>query len=375
MDIRDIALKNEEKAIFALRELYGQYGYTQYKMGKFEEYDLYVQNKDFLVSDSVITFTDTDGKLLALKPDVTLSIVKNSKNLKEGVQKVFYDENVYRVSKGTHSFREIRQVGLECIGKVDCYCLYEVLMLAAGSLRAISEKCILDISHLGIVADVLDALGVSSKARRELLSFLGEKSVHEMKRVCREENASTEAAECLYTLAELYGKADYVLEKLSAINGTLISPKHLNELKLLCQMLISNGYGDMINVDFSVTGDMNYYNGIVFRGFVDSIPSGILSGGQYDGLMEKMKKRSSAIGFAVYLDMLENLKDNQKRYDVDTLLVYDDTVDFQTINGTVNSLRAQGKSVYASSSIPEKLSYRNLMKLQQKGGMSLGSND
>ena len=375
MDIRDIALKSEEKAIFALRELYGQYGYTQYKMGKFEEYDLYVQNKDFLVSDSVITFTDTDGKLLALKPDVTLSIVKNSKNLSGGVQKVFYDENVYRVSKGTHSFREIRQVGLECIGKVDSYCLYEVLMLAAGSLRAISEKCILDISHLGIVADVLDALGVSTKARKELLVFLGEKSVHEIKRVCKEENADTEATKCLCELAELYGNAANTLEKLDSLNSSFINPAHLKELKELCSMLISNGYQDMINLDFSVTGDMNYYNGIVFRGFVDSIPSGILSGGQYDGLMEKMKKKSSAIGFAVYLDMLENLKDNQKRYDVDTLLIYDESASFQTINSTVNSLRAQGKSVFASTSIPEKLSYKNLMKLQQKGGMSLGSND
>ena len=70
--------KNEEKAIFALRALYKQYGYLPFKMSKFEEYDLYVQNKDFLVSDRVITFNDTNGKLLALKPDVTLSIIKNT---------------------------------------------------------------------------------------------------------------------------------------------------------------------------------------------------------------------------------------------------------------------------------------------------------
>ena len=67
-------LKNEEKAIFALRSLYKSYGYLPFKMSKFEEYDLYATNKDFLVSDRVITFNDTDGKLLALKPDVTLSI-------------------------------------------------------------------------------------------------------------------------------------------------------------------------------------------------------------------------------------------------------------------------------------------------------------
>lgn len=48
-------LKSDEKAMLGLRSLYRKYGYCQYKMSKFEEYDLYVRNKDFLVSDSIIT--------------------------------------------------------------------------------------------------------------------------------------------------------------------------------------------------------------------------------------------------------------------------------------------------------------------------------
>ena len=75
--IEEAILKNEERAILKLRSLYKKYGYMPFKMSKFEEYDLYVRNKDFLISDRVITFNDTNGKLLALKPDVTLSIIKN----------------------------------------------------------------------------------------------------------------------------------------------------------------------------------------------------------------------------------------------------------------------------------------------------------
>ena len=131
-------LNNDEIAIFKMRSLYKKFGYTQFKMSKFEEYDLYVRNKNYLVSENVITFTDTDGKLLALKPDVTLSIIKNCEDGK-GVNKVFYDENVYRVSKGTQSFKELMQVGLECIGDVDSYCIYEVMMLACESLKGISQ--------------------------------------------------------------------------------------------------------------------------------------------------------------------------------------------------------------------------------------------
>ena len=71
MSFDESILKNDEKAVFELRRLYKDSGYSQFKMSKFEEYDLYSENKDFLVSDGVITFNDTNGRLLALKPDVS----------------------------------------------------------------------------------------------------------------------------------------------------------------------------------------------------------------------------------------------------------------------------------------------------------------
>ena len=47
-------LKNDERAVYKLRSLYRKYGYMPFKMSKFEEYELYVRNKDFLVSDRII---------------------------------------------------------------------------------------------------------------------------------------------------------------------------------------------------------------------------------------------------------------------------------------------------------------------------------
>ena len=82
--IDETLLKNEERAAIELRSLYRRYGYLPYKMSKFEEYELYIRNKDFLVSDRIITFNDTSGRLLALKPDVTLSIIKNGEPRGQG---------------------------------------------------------------------------------------------------------------------------------------------------------------------------------------------------------------------------------------------------------------------------------------------------
>ena len=80
--------KGEERMVQALRALYSSYGYAKYKMNRFEEYDLYARNKDFLVSGNIITFTDTDGSLMALKPDVTLSIVKGFREESQCVSRV-----------------------------------------------------------------------------------------------------------------------------------------------------------------------------------------------------------------------------------------------------------------------------------------------
>ena len=99
MTVNEDVLFPGEKVLFMLRELYMSKGFQPYQMSKFEEYDLYARNKDFLVSDNVITFTDMGGRLMALKPDVTLSIIKNRKDLPNEVQRLFTTKCV-PVSKG-----------------------------------------------------------------------------------------------------------------------------------------------------------------------------------------------------------------------------------------------------------------------------------
>lgn len=363
MNIDYSVFKNDEKAIFELRSLYQKYGYSQFKMSKFEEYDLYVRNKDFLVSDNVITFTDTNGKLMALKPDVTLSIIKNTGDVKNCVQKLYYDENVYRVSKGTKSFKEIMQVGLECIGDVDDYCIFEVLMLAAESLNKISEDYVLDISNLDIVSSLIDELGISGREKSELVKCIGEKNIHGINKICEEADADSTK---LKKLVSAYGEPKTVLKVLEEVKSEEIS-ESINQLAKITNLLENCGYKGKIRIDFSVINDMNYYNGFVFKGFINGIASGILSGGQYSKLMKKMGRKSDAIGFAVYLDLLERFNETEKEYDVDTIILYDENSDLSALNDAVKMLTANGKSVMAEKSVPEKIKYKQLLKLQERG--------
>ena len=184
MGAMEYPMKREEKVLFGLRALYQRHGYAQYKMGKFEEYDLYARNKDFLVSEGIITFTDTDGRLMALKPDVTLSIIKNTRDVEGCVQKVCYSENVYRISGSTRQFKEIMQAGLECIGDVDSYSLCEVLALASESLEMIDPDNVLELSHMGVVSALVNGLELEANERAMALACVGEKNLDGLKKLC-----------------------------------------------------------------------------------------------------------------------------------------------------------------------------------------------
>ncbi len=358
-------LKNDEKVVFALRELYGKYGYTPYKMNKFEEYDLYAKNKDFLVSANVITFTDTNGKLMALKPDVTLSIIKNGDDDENCLSKVYYNENVYRVSGSTRAFREIMQAGIECVGAVDTYAVIEVLSLAAESLISISEDCVLDISSLDVISEAVSALGISDEAQNDVMRCIGEKNTHELIAVCEKEGADKSAQMLLSRLIATYGKIADVLPEFSELCAEYPEKTALFEFCELAKTLSELKIAGKMNLDLSVVGDMAYYNGIVFRGFVKGIPTGVLSGGQYDRLMQKLGKRSRAIGFAVYLDLVEELDTVSEAYDVDVILLYDKNDSPMAIKAAVDKLTADGKSVSVQKCIPEKLRARRIVKLSE----------
>lgn len=360
MIVNESILRRDEKAVFGLRSLYQRYGYIQYRMNKFEEYDLYVRNKDFLISDRVITFTDTNGKLMALKPDVTFSIIKNTEHHKGFVQKLYYNENVYRTSSDSLDFKEIMQTGLECIGDTDIYNICEVLFLASSSLGIISNNYILDISHMGFVEGLLEELQITDLEKEAVYKCLGEKNAHGI------ESILGNKGNIIISLIHTYGDADEVLVKLRKISSNEKTKIAIYELENIIKTFKENGMYKNVRLDFSVINNMNYYNGIVFQGFIDGISTGILSGGQYDKLMHKMGKKSKAIGFAVYLDLLQRYNTINKEYDIDTLIVYEENTDLKYIVETVKSLIDKGDNVLVQRSVPPNIKYKNILRLKDE---------
>ncbi len=344
---------SEEQYNAALRSLYGRFGYQPYKMSKFEEYDLYAGNKDFLISDGIITFTDTDGRLMALKPDVTLSIIKNTDIVPGGTVKVFYSENVYRVPKGSETFREIVQTGLECIGRTDPYCIAEVIYLAAESLRAAGKEYVLDIGQLELLDAAASKISTDPAVKNALMKCAAEKNRHGVDEItARNANAGAGAgaADVFKMLIGLYGRVDEALPQVRAAARELGMQDSYDSLKEITDLLRASDGFDRFRIDFSAAaaGGGNYYNGIGFKGYVEGIPERVLSGGQYDRLVRRFHPDGEAIGFAVYLDTIEKYTAPDAGFDGDLLLLYPETAPRDKVLEAVLKYTSKGMTVRAA---------------------------
>lgn len=370
MCFEESCLRYDERVAYALRSLYAGFGYSRFKMGKFEEYELYVQNKDFLSGERMITFTDGDGTLLALKPDVTISIIKNSQEGDKGLRKVYYHENVYRTGRGEARFREIMQTGLECIGPLDDYQVFEVISLAVQSLSLISPEYMLDLSHMGLISGFMEQAGVSACDYETVLSAIREKNGAALSEFCRASGLSEEGSRLLRVLIDTYGSMNTVLNRLDPLCTATQSRAAMHELRVMERLLRTAGLSDRVQLDFSVVNDMGYYNGIVFQGFINGLSDRVLSGGRYDHLVQKMGKNLNAIGFGLILNELERLSSPSKDYDVDVLILYDEETKLTALSETVSALRAEGKQIQVQTERPERLYPCELLDLRGLGGTS-----
>lgn len=334
------AFTREEIVTLSLRRLFTQYGYSRFRMGKFEAYDMYRENKAFLKSDGIITFTDSSGRLMALKPDVTMSIVKNTPK-DATVRKLYYSENVFRLNPHDGEYREISQTGIEFIGGQSAYAQAEVLALAAGSLGIISTQYVLNLSHMGYITALLDTLQLTGQAAEQAMQALAGKNEQALRTLAAENGLTGKGADSLIALASLGGTFPAALEKAKALCICPEMQAACAELAEVYTALQTLGV-TALRLDFSIVNDVDYYNGIIFQGFVPGVPRAVLAGGRYDKLLRRFGKGQAALGFALYLGELSRSLVEKPQFNVDIVLLYKETQPAAMVAAAVQQLAQSG---------------------------------
>lgn len=193
------------------------------------------------------------------------------------------------------------------------------------------------------------------------MACLRQKNTHDLKALCGENETAWQTLQALSTcrggVQALEALAPYLTGEAEQVA--------VQELKALLGILAESGYEKNVRLDFFVSNDLGYYSGVVFRGYLEGIPESVLSGGQYDKLPRKMGRKSRAIGFAVYADLLQELNREENPFDVDTLILHDGTVPLTELNRAAEAAAKDG-SVLVATSLPKGRSWKKLVEL--KGG-------
>lgn len=357
MKIKLDNLKKDEQISLKLEAVYEKFGYRKFKMRSFEEYSMYLSYSDFLLSKNIITFSGLDGKLLALRPDVTLSIIKNTKASKTNTEKLFYNEKVYR--EFSKEYKEINQTGVELIGNINLYSYAEITTLALKSLECIGSDYVLDISDMAVVGAIIDEIEPSDSEKAVLYEFLKAKNIDDFLAYATKKEISEEKINAFCALIKVSGgeKEFDAFVKDIAISEKISTA--LDNFKAVLSVLSKQDGGDKINVNFSIYGNADYYNGLIFNGYVQGVPKAVLSGGRYDKLLQKFGKEVGAIGFAVYLGEIERYLENDVP-STDILVLFKEDANIEELIKAVNDLILKGYSVRVDTAIPEDFKFLKL---------------
>lgn len=308
MNVSDLSLLSKaERVELGCRLLLKKAGYTPARLSKFDDYELFDRNRGFLDSDYMLTFTDSFGKLHALRPDVTLSVMKQARSMKETVIRSMYTEDVFRLSSDTHEYEAHKQIGCEFISKEHRPKSFEIVELALKTLEMCKRPSVLVLSHMGFLTEDQWYNSLEKEVKEKILYLISRKNESDLIRLLEELSCPEEEVKKLSYLINMSGTPREVLEKIA--EGPY-APEFSQIIREMAELVrdLHQDENNKIVFDLSLVNPLGYYNGLVFQGFVEGVGGCVLSGGQYDLLARKFlpeyKETCGAIGFALDLDEL-----------------------------------------------------------------------
>ena len=283
------------------REVFKSFGYKEIMPPTFE----YSENFSHLFDEnSMYRFFDKKGNILALRPDVTAQIARIVSTKLEGRYplKLCYVANVYRYEDTqVGKMREFTQAGVELIGTNHEESDAEVIALSIEALKSTGLKDFkIDIGHAEVFGSIVRNLNLENEDVNLLRELLEQKNQSAIEDFIKQKEIKKEEAKLLQELPLLFGGKE-ILEKLKKENFKETEGV-LEYLDRVYKILEDFGMKEYISFDLGMVQNLNYYTGIIFRGFVKGLGYAICTGGRYDKLLKIYGKDLPATGFAISVE-------------------------------------------------------------------------
>ena len=305
-----------------LTEIFRSKGYSQVITPGLEFYDVFALKSRYFPQETMYKLVDSKGRLMVVRPDSTLPIARMTAARLRGEVlplRLCYSQTVYRSRPGMRGRRdEIRQPGIELIGSSSERADLEMLANAVDALSAVNTGYRLELGHIGFFKALLSAAGCDEDTSEQIRSLIEYKNFPALGDLL-DEYENTPPVRALRQLPRLFG-GERVFEKAYELShGIPDAVEALHELESIFTKVKS--LSPAVTVDLGLVNHMNYYTGIVVKGYVEGSGDAVLSGGRYDGLLGEFDFDAPATGFAVNIDALARVMED-KPAPVSDVIVY-----------------------------------------------------
>ena len=298
---RCAALKRTESRLSAV---YAARGYREVATSAFEYYDTFLLAGNPLTQDRMWVVTAGDGRLHVLRPDSTTPIARiAARRLCEEPLplRLCYNQYVFRREQGGRA-AVIPQSGIELLGAVGVRADAEAVMTAIAALDSLGlEGFKLELGHVGLFKRLTALVPFSEEDLEYIRQDIQNKNCAALNETLAPYRAEAPGpCAAIAALPKLFGGAD-VFREARALIDDRAALSILDELETLLARLESVCPATVI-VDLGLVQHINYYSGLVFKGYLAGTGEAALSGGRYDGLLAHFGRPLSAVGFALSLD-------------------------------------------------------------------------
>lgn len=347
-----------------LRNLFRASGYFEIETPTLEFYDTFSADGDLTPQETMFKFFDPQGRILVLRPDATIPVARvAATKLKDAEYplRVSYIGNTFRYNElGGGKQKEFTQAGVEIIGINTPEADAEVIAGAIEAMKAVGiENFQIDIGQVDFFKGIMEQTGLSEQDREQMRVLIDKKDFLGIEELVERYNISEDVKKLILDLPRLFGPADIIgkVEKRTCNSRSLAA---LHNLRKVLEILDDFELSRYISIDLGMVQSLNYYTGIVFRGFTRGVGFPVISGGRYDNLIEKFGKQCPATGFSIGVNLIMMALDRQKadkqKPGVKTIVCYEKR-GRKTAFKLCEELRRQGMTIQMdiSGNGPEKL--------------------
>lgn len=296
--------KKKYKTMRRIEDIFLQNGCFQMEAAIFEDYDIV---KQFGNPRSFVKLV-TGNEIKVLRPDITTNIMRNiiPKIEPNESYKLFYDGTVFR-SNASGMIKTTREMGVEWIGNGSIDADKDTILLALQVLETFGDEFVVEVGNSKFVDLILKDLEVSVK--EEIKSLIQEKNTSILQKRVNELVLSEETKQVLEIVLSLEGSMKDIKDNLE---GLVLSPdikQVIEEMTKLEQVILRSGYTKRVQFDLAMVAEWNYYDGVIFQGYMNGTYREILKGGRYDSLTKTFGQKVPAIGFMIDLERLVKIGD------------------------------------------------------------------